>query len=157
MSDMDFLKKAEEKLAAAVENAKIERDSEDTGWMDTEQLLEELKRTAEEILYEKDPVLREKLQSFRKQYQDIYVFFFTDDEFYIYRPITRFEYKELDREYGNDAEKFLEMLVCKAVLYPTMTPERLDGLRAGVAPTLASLIMSASGFGAEKTNPVVKL
>jgi hypothetical protein len=120
-------------------------------------MLEELKEEAEKILYEKDPTLETLLPQFREKYSDVYVFFFSDDEFYIYRPVTRFEYKDLDREYGQDAEKFLEMLVCKAVLYPKLTPEKLDALRAGVAPTLATLILNASGFGVEKTNPVVKL
>lgn len=149
----DFLKKADQQLKQQQQQPEAEQDKQ-AGWIDTEQVMEELKKAAEEIIYEKDPQLKELVQSLKKKYKDILVYFFDENEFYIYRPLTRFEYKEITGQTDN-AEKAGEQLVLKQVLYPKLDSNQLDQLKAGVIPTLLELVMNASNFGIQ--NPVVKL
>lgn len=148
----DFLKQADQQLKQ--EQQKPQEPEKQAGWIDTEQVMEELKRAAEEIIYEKDPQLKELVQSLKKKYKDILVYFFDENEFYIYRPLNRFEYKEITSQTDN-AEQAGELLVLKQVLYPQLDESKLDQLKAGVIPTLLELVMNASNFGIQ--NPVVKL
>jgi hypothetical protein len=116
--------------------------------------MENLRKTAEEILFEKDPSLKELIQKLKEEYEEIYVYFFDENEFYIYRPLTRFEYKEVVSS-TQDSEEAGEQIVLKATLYPQLTKERLDTLKAGIVPTLLELILNVSNFGIQ--NPVIKL
>ena len=79
----DFLKKADQQLKQQQQQPEAEQDKQ-AGWIDTEQVMEELKKAAEEIIYEKDPQLKELVQSLKKKYKDILVYFFDENEFYIY-------------------------------------------------------------------------
>jgi len=154
---MDFLKKADEQLKEAQQQEPQVEEQEqegEVGWINEEYINEELKKAAEEILYEKDPEFAKKIEGFKKQYKDVLIYFFDMDEFYIYRPLTRFEYKEITGS-TEDAEKASEFIVQKAVLYPELTEEIMDQLKAGVVPTLLELILNASNFGIQ--NPVIKL
>ncbi len=152
---MDFLKKAEEELKEKAQETETQQeDSASGGWIDTEELMENLRKTAEEILFEKDPSLKELIQKLKEEYEEIYVYFFDENEFYIYRPLTRFEYKEVVSS-TQDSEEAGEQIVLKATLYPQLTKERLDTLKAGIVPTLLELILNVSNFGIQ--NPVIKL
>ncbi len=121
---------------------------------DMEQVLEDFRQAALNIIKEKHPELEGKIEEFKKNYGDVYVYMFTDDEFYIYRPITRFEYKELTKGI-EDYDEAAEKIVMKSVLYPTITDSMLNTLKAGIIPTLLELILDASGFGVK--NPVIQL
>lgn len=158
---VDFLKKAEEQLkeqmkemVETAEEQELSDDPKTGGWIDTEELMDNLRQVAEEMLYERDPSLKEKIEKFKEQYSEIYVYFFDEHEFYIYRPITRFEYKDVIST-TNNAEEAGEQIVLKAVLYPSLTKDRLDSLKAGIVPTLLELILNVSNFGIQ--NPVIKL
>jgi hypothetical protein len=155
VGDLEFLKKVEEEIKTEQEEQKQEENSDvQSGWIDTANIMEELKKAAEEILYEKDPKLKDKVEELKNKYKDVYVYFFDDEEFYIYRPLTRFEYKDITSK-TDKQDEITEMIVLKATLYPELTEERLDGLKAGIVPTLLELILNASNFGVQ--NPVVKL
>lgn len=156
---VDFLKKADEQLKTVQQNVNPEQGEQNkeqgkAGWIDSDYINEELKMAAMEILQEKDPKYVQMIEEFKKQYKDVLIYFFDESEFYVYRPLTRFEYKEILAS-TDDAEKASEMIVMKAVLFPTLTEDKLNTLKAGIVPTLLELILSASNFGVQ--NPVIKL
>ena len=155
MGELDFLKQVEQQAQQQVEeNEQQTQENEMQGWMDAELLMDQLRQAAVDILHEKNPELKDKIEQYRKEYEDVFVYFFSDDEFYIYRPITRFEYKEISQN-NAEYEKVAEEIVLKAVLHPLLTQERFEKMKAGVVPTLLELILDASNFGVK--NPVIKL
>ena len=117
-------------------------------------MLEDFRKAALDIITKKHPELESQIEEFKKQYKDVFVYMFSDDEFYIYRPITRFEYKELSKDTDN-YDLVAEKIVMRATLYPQLTDSVMNTLKAGVIPTLLELILDASGFGVK--NPVIQL
>jgi len=145
-SAMNIFKKAQEN---------VQTDAKDENWvMDTEAIMGELRQAAVEILQEQNPEAVEVIEELKKKHKDLYLYFFSEDEFYVYRPVTRLEYKDLSTKYTN-SDELAEQIVLNAVLYPKLKLDNLSDLKAGVVPTLLELILTVSNFGVN--NPVIKL
>lgn len=143
MQDLEFLKQAEE----------IEQHEESKeGWLDVDQVMEQLTNAAYEVLYEKHPHMKTVIEDIKKKNKEVYIYFFTDDEFYIIRPLKRIEYKEIIQQ-SQDPDVVAEHIFKKQLLYPTNLD--LNELKAGVIPTMVNIILSVSNFNNQA--PVVKL
>lgn len=89
------------------------------------------------------------------------------DDFYVYRSLSRFEYKQLSMDMAKQAASLMaqaedpnsgklmvqmkteEMIVKKACIYPAMDDMLIKEVPAGVIETLHNAIMMSSGFGQE--------
>lgn len=155
MTDFDFLKEVDEEIKQQEQEVQqTEDDKEATGWIDTETIMQELKKAAQDILYEHDPKLKDVVEKLKQEYEEVYVYFFSDNEFYIFRPLTRFEYKELLAK-TTDTNEITDMIFKKAVLVPEMTDDKMNKLKAGVVPTIVEIVLKVSNFN--NSSPVVKL
>lgn len=89
------------------------------------------------------------------------------DDFYVYRSLSRFEYRTLSMDLAKQAAAIMseaddqnsgkiliqmkteEAIVKKACLYPPMDEMSIKETQAGVIETLHNAIMMSSGFGQE--------
>jgi hypothetical protein len=86
------------------------------------------------------------IQAFKDRFGDnIYMIALDEDEMYVWRPLTRHEYKALLQNVQHE-QVFMEQIVQKCVLWPTVTPEWVAGGKGGTIPTLHSVIMEGSNF-----------
>ena len=138
----------------AEETQKQDKEQTQSSIVSVDTLMNELKNAALEILADRHPEAIPVIENLQKKHKELYLYFFTEDEFFIYRPLSRLEYKELVAQYG-DKEELAEQIVLKGVLYPQITPQQLNDMKAGIVPTLLELILSVSQFGVQ--NPVIKL
>lgn len=89
----------------------------------------------------------EQIEHWKAQYGDVYMTEYDDNEVYIWRTLTRAEYKQV-MAMTNLAPAAREERICQiAVLYPASFNE-LEQARgkAGVPTVLAEQIMEKSGF-----------
>ena len=117
-----------------------------------------IKATQEELLKmvkNKHPEVDKLIEKYKSKYKDIFMYVFSEDEFYIYRPLKRLEYKRLAMQYKDDEEQLGEMLVITGVVYPKLDEQSINELKAGTVATLLELILAASNFGAQA--PTIKL
>ena len=93
-------------------------------------------------------VTKEQVSEWKEKYGDIYVATFNEEE-YIYRPLKRFEYKQiLSINQTQDARTFAEEKVAeKCIIWPKIESAKLSTLKAGTISTIVDLIMAASNFG----------
>jgi hypothetical protein len=85
---------------------------------------------------------------------EIYAMRFAEKESYVFRTMTRFEYKQLLKaaqsttfQTTQDLEMYNEeTIVEKCVLYPLINKVEMEGMKAGTVTLLADSIMNASGF-----------
>jgi len=120
-----------------------------------EELVSATQKEILDLVKKKHPEVEEIAAKLKEQYKEIYLYAFSEDEFYIYRPIKRFEYKKLTMQYAENQEKLGEEIVKLGVLHPKLDDEKLDDLKAGTVATLLELIFAASNFGASA--PAIKL
>jgi hypothetical protein len=86
------------------------------------------------------------IQAFKDRFGDnIYMIALDEDEMYVWRPLTRHEYKALLQNVQHE-QVFMEQIVQKCVLWPTVTPEWVAGGKGGTIPTLHAVIMEGSNF-----------
>lgn len=87
-----------------------------------------------------------QIQNWKSRYGDnIFMIALDEEEMYVWRPLTRHEYKQLIQAVQNE-QTFMEQVVQKCVLWPNITPEWLAGGKGGTVPTLHSVIMEGSNF-----------
>ncbi|HOJ94028.1 MAG TPA: hypothetical protein PK390_02215 [Fervidobacterium nodosum] len=90
----DIFKKAEEKVSN--EQAQNIIANKDADWiMNTEAIMTELKEAAIQIIAERKPDVVPIIEQLKNKYKELFLYFFSEDEFYVYRPISRFEHKDL--------------------------------------------------------------
>jgi hypothetical protein len=78
----------------------------------------------------------------------VYIAKFADDEKYIYRPLKRFEYKQILALGQTDNKSFAEeKIVSMCVVWPVLEAIKIPTLKAGTINTLVELIMESSNFG----------
>ena len=96
---------------------------------------------------------KEKIEELKQKYGKVYKVVISGRE-YVYRPFTRGEYKEMQKEaaalyeQGSDpsaASDFEDEMVRKCVVYPEGITD-IDDQPAGVVPALSTYIAEASGF-----------
>ena len=100
------------------------------------------------------------LEKLKQTVGDIYVLPFSDTEAYIWRPLKRFEYKQVVQSIAQTRQAHLEkgsnppdleqamedMVVQRCVVWPKVTADHLQFGNAGTIPTLYEAIMRASHF-----------
>jgi hypothetical protein len=86
-----------------------------------------------------------KIAQWKERYGEIYLMSFDPDDQYVWRPITRLEYKNIIQS-AKDDPHYMEMVVQRCVLWPPIGVENLAGGKAGTIPTLHSVIMEGSNF-----------
>lgn len=91
---------------------------------------------------------QDQIAAWKQQFGKIYTFSFDTDEIYVWRPIFRREWQNLQtmEALARDEGKFQEHFVMKTVLWPTLGPVEINASRAGMVPTLFQIIMQGSGF-----------
>lgn len=92
----------------------------------------------------------EMVWEFKKQYGNVYVVEVCD-QIYLYRAMSKPEYKSIMNLEGATREMQEEKIAEKCVLFPALSMQNLRMGLAGLATTLAEYIMRASGFGAMST------
>ena len=86
-----------------------------------------------------------QIEDWKGRFGEVYLMSFDPEEQYVWRPISRLEYKNILQEAKDDAH-FIEMVVQRCVLWPQIGPEHLTGGKAGTIPTLHGVIMEGSNF-----------
>lgn len=87
-----------------------------------------------------------QIEGWKSRYGDnIFMIALDEAEMYVWRPISRHEYKALIQTATNE-QQFMEQVVQKCVLWPSVTPEWLAGGKGGTVPTLHGVIMEGSNF-----------
>ena len=118
--------------------------------MEDKKIREEI---VEEPIFEGGPT-PSKVEELKEKHGDIYMTEFEDESVYIWKPLSRKEFKDIMKAEGADA-LFREERVCeKCVVWP----ENYDFMamttgRAGVPTILSEQIMDRSGFMA-KSGPI---
>lgn len=98
---------------------------------------------------------KEQIENWKKQYGDIYMTEF-DSETFVWRTLTRYEFKKVVNVEGSENDWFREEQVSETcVLYPEdYTHDDMSQGKAGIPAMLADQIMNKSGFmpktGAQK-------
>ena len=92
--------------------------------------------------------LQSELESLRKQYGDIWVVDdLPTDQIYIYRDMTRYEYKAIMATPNTDPLMREELICEQCVLFPyDLSYAQMSNGKAGVVTVLAQHIMETSGF-----------
>lgn len=116
----------------------------------------ELKKAEEktllDILIEEGYTTAEEIDGWKNMYGNkVFAVYFEKDDAYIYRYVTRTEWKEIwssviKSTLTNKDELLDEMLVTKCVLYPKLTPEFKVVMPAGTIETLSKQIRISSNF-----------
>lgn len=71
-----------------------------------------------------------------------------DGSAYIVRPLTRLEYRNLQKVVGNMERSDIEEKICSmGIVWPRMDPTQVNLALAGTASTISELIMQISNFG----------
>lgn len=97
---------------------------------------------------------QDQINEWKAKFGEIYVAKFSDDEKYIYRPLKRFEYKQILALGQTDNKAFAEeKIVAMCIVWPVIEATKVPTLKAGTINTLVELIMEASNFGI-KEEPV---
>jgi hypothetical protein len=87
----------------------------------------------------------EQIAMWKEQFGEVYLISFDLEENFVWRPITRLEYKNIIQQAKDDSH-YQEMVVQRCVLYPQIGPEHLTAGKAGTVPTLHAVIMEGSNF-----------
>lgn len=126
-----------------------EEEIEDTySISEEEKALKELHDTLKKVYKDKAPMISQ-LEAWKSRYEQIHISKVGQDRenYYIWRTLKRFEYKEmLKGQAAEDPNAFNEMLVEKCVLYPTYDFSFRNQSDAGIINTLGQQISYKSGF-----------
>ena len=91
---------------------------------------------------------QEQVNDWKAKHGEVLVASFSQDEKYVYRPLRRFEYKQIIGIGQTENKAFAEEKVVQmCVVWPTIDPTKISTFKAGTISTLVDLIMSASNFG----------
>jgi len=86
-----------------------------------------------------------KIEEWKNRHGDIYMIALDELEHFVFRPLSRHEYKQLLTAVQNE-QLFMEQVVQKCTLWPTITPEWLTAGKGGTVPSLHGVIMESSNF-----------
>lgn len=87
----------------------------------------------------------QRIEEWKNRHGDIYMIALDELEHFVFRPLSRHEYKQLLTAVQNE-QLFMEQVVQKCTLWPTITPEWLTAGKGGTVPTLHGVIMESSNF-----------
>jgi hypothetical protein len=91
---------------------------------------------------------QQQIDLWKKSYGAVYLSPFEQSEMYVWRPIRYGELQKIkqNQHLAANEEKFQEYIVHHAVLWPNIDPTYMQITRAGMVPTLFSVIMNGSHF-----------
>lgn len=90
-----------------------------------------------------------QVENWKQEYDDIYMTEF-ESQTYIWRTLSRLEYKELMNSVGQSDWEGEELVAQTCVLWPeNYGPEEISNGKAGVPSILSDQIMAKSGFAAQ--------
>lgn len=92
---------------------------------------------------------QDQINEWKAKFGDVYVATFSPEEKYVYRPLRRFEYKQiLSVGQQQDSKAFMEEKVAQmCVVWPAIDVNKLTTFKAGTISTIVDLVMTASNFG----------
>lgn len=96
-----------------------------------------------------NPPSEAQIEQWKQQFGEVHLSVFSDDELYIYRPLKRLEWKEVQKQLAQEQDPFKqeELLVDRCVLWPVRGDVPLSLLvKAGTVTTLHEQIMHSSNF-----------
>lgn len=94
---------------------------------------------------------QEQINEWKVKHGEVYVATFSNEEKYVYRPLKRFEYKQILSLGQQDNKSFAEEKVAQfCILWPIIDPAKLATFKAGTISTLVDLIMAVSNFGIQE-------
>lgn len=100
----------------------------------------------DEYLFEDGPLASE-VESWKKQFDGVYLVDDIGDDIYIYRTLNRYEYKSIMATPNTDPLMREEMICETCVLFPyNYSYEQMSTNNAGIISTLSEHIMATSGF-----------
>ena len=100
----------------------------------------------EELLFEGGPTIA-MIEEFKRRYGSIYITDFENGDVFIYRAITRKEWKDIKNIQNADALYQEERICDSAVVWPKTDPNKFRVYGAAGIPTvLAEQILEISGF-----------
>jgi hypothetical protein len=89
-----------------------------------------------------------QIDEWKVKHGELFVAKFSESDKYIYRPLKRFEYKQIMGIGQAENKAFAEEKVVQmCVVWPAIDPTKIAMIKAGTISTLVDLIMSASNFG----------
>ena len=91
-------------------------------------------------------VTQEQINDWKSKFGEVWSQKLGDDQ-YVYRPIRRFEYKQVMNTPDSNRAFNEEKIVQMCVVYPSMDATKMPSMKAGTISTLVELIMAASNFG----------
>ena len=89
-----------------------------------------------------------QIDEWKAKFGDVFVVKFSETEKYIYRPMRRFEYKQIVSLGQAENKSFTEEKIAQmCIIWPTIDPTKIATLKAGTISTVVDLVMSSSNFG----------
>lgn len=89
-----------------------------------------------------------QIDEWKAKFGDVYVAKFSAEEKYVYRPLRRFEYKQIVGLGQTENKSFAEEKVAQmCIIWPAIDPTKMASLKAGTISTVVDLVMTASNFG----------
>jgi hypothetical protein len=89
-----------------------------------------------------------QIDEWKAKFGDVYLIKFSDQEKYLYRPMRRFEYKQIVAMGQAENKSFAEeKIALMCIIWPTIDPTKISTLKAGTISTIVDLVMSSSNFG----------
>lgn len=134
------------------ENQTLEEEANEQ--MQTEDEESNIPKAARENLQGSDRVFpggptHNQVENWKQEFGDIYMTEF-DDETYIWRTLSRLEYKNLMNQGSSSEWEGEELIAQTCVLWPeNYGPEEISDGKAGVPSILSDQIMAKSGFAAQ--------
>lgn len=124
-------------VAEGEESAKAEEDNAKVSLLDR--------------ICKKGKVTKEQVEEWKNYYNNkVFATIFDEEEYYVFRYITRPEYKQIlstmPKNSPNAEEVFNDLLVSKCLLYPEYNADLKMTMGAGTADTLSLQIRVASNF-----------
>lgn len=93
---------------------------------------------------------QQQIDEWKKTFGDVYSVELAGGDIYLYRPMKRFEYKQVLQLTQDEKTRMFaeEKVVQTCVLWPHIDATKLSTEKAGTVATLVEAIMTASNFGA---------
>lgn len=91
----------------------------------------------------------EEIEALKVKHGDVYLVSLSDKENFLFRPLLRFEWKELMQRFEKaklTEQQRTDGIAMAGVVWPVLNQSNINKLTAGATDTLRNLIMEASNF-----------
>ncbi len=136
----------------AILNTKEEPAEEETIDEIGEEAYEMMKSAAIELVKEKEPNILELVESYKKEHGNIFLYIFSAEEYYFFRPMKRIEFKKIQGMESTSELDKEDRIVATCVVHPKGIS--VDTMNSGSIRTLCEMILYYSNFGSNK--PVIE-